>query len=212
MSILASPIARLLWPVAVAIPACAAATPGTDDIARQLRDCAAPQFAAVMVSVDKGFGGYAIEVGGERYWIAMAERATVALQSSGTREAIARIKISRPPAADFDEQAMWRERWLEDVAARSAVPVERRMLASGAEMLTMSKRAIGGKFAAVSLLVDHQRRIFAEWDWRRMDGYAGPADVASMQETVWRQLLPCAFPAIGSAGQVNRPGISITRN
>lgn len=194
-----SPSLLRLFFTAVLAPAYACAAPATGDIARQWGECARPRFTALMVALDKGFGGYAIEVAGEGYWIAMTERATFVLQVADTREAIARVKISRPPVADFDEQEGWRERWLQDVATRSAVTMERRMLARGVELLSMTKGTLAGKFVGVSLIVDRQRKIFAELDWRRIERYASPADVIEMQETVWRQLLPCAFPALEPA-------------
>ncbi|HEY0489608.1 MAG TPA: hypothetical protein VGD30_08870 [Telluria sp.] len=200
MSTLATTIRHLSWVAVLAVPACGSAAQATEAIGREWSECARPQFAAVMVALDKGLGGYAIEVDGEPYWIAMVERATYVLQLAGTREAIARIKISRPPLADFDEQAGWRERWLQEVAARSAVGMERRMLAGGAELLSVTKDTVAGKYVGVSLIVDRQRKVFAELDWRRMERHASPADVSNLQETVWRQLLPCAFPAVASAG------------
>ena len=63
----------------------------------------------------------------------------------------------------------------------------------------MAKSTIGGKFAGVSLLVDRRRMVFVEWDWHQMKRYASPADFTTLQETVWRQLLPCAIPAWSNA-------------
>lgn len=201
MSLLSPSLRRLLLAATLGLPLLAGAAPATDDIGRQWGECARPQFAAVMATVDKGFGGYAIEVGEERYWIAMVERATFMLQLAATHENIARIKISRPPLAEFDEQAGWRARWLEDVAARSAVTMERRLLGGGTELLSIAKSRMGGRFVGVSLIIDRQRKAFGELDWQRLERYASPADVLEMQETVWRQLLPCAFPALESAGR-----------
>ena len=196
MPTLSLSLLRLFSTAVLAAPAYAGAAPATDDIGRQWGECARPRFTEVMVALDKGFGGYAIEVAGEGYWIAMTERATFVLQVADTREAVARVKISRSPVADFDEQAGWRERWLQDVAARSAVTMKRRRLAGGVELLSITKDTLAGKFVGVSLIVDRQRKVFAELDWRRIARYASPADVSDMQETVWRHLLPCAFPAV----------------
>lgn len=190
---------RLCLTAVLALPPYACAGTATDAIGRQWGECTRPQFVAVMVALDKGLGGYAIEAGGARYWIAMTERATFILQEARTREAIVRIRISRPPLTDFDEQAEWRERWLQEVAARSGVGIEHRTLRGGAELVTVTRGTATGKFVGVSLIVDRRRKVFVELDWRRMQRYGSPADVSEMQETVWRHLLPCAFPAVESA-------------
>ena len=161
--------------------------------AQRHAECAGPAFRASAVDIASRPAGYGIEVRGEPYWVAVEGRASFALLLPGSDEPVAQVKIDRPPAGDFDEQAAWRQRWLEDVAARAGVEPVRQPLARGGSLLTVNKKALAGRAAGISLLTDPRRRLFVQWDWPILPRYAGVGDAAAMQSAVWARLLPCVL-------------------
>ena len=96
MSLISSHLVHAVATAVLACPVCAIAAPDTAGIADGFATCIRSPFSAGPVAIDKGFSAYAIEVGGERYWIALAERAAFVLQSADTGEAVARVKVARP--------------------------------------------------------------------------------------------------------------------
>ncbi len=157
-------------------------------------ECARPAFRADRVEV-VSHPGYGIEVRGEPYWVALEGRSRFALLLPGSTEAVAQVTIDRPPAEDFEEQARWRLHWLEDVALRSGVEPVQQALSGGASLLTISKKALVGRAAGMSLLTDPRQRLFVQWDWAILPRYAGVQDAAAMQAAVWWQLVPCVLGA-----------------
>lgn len=160
-------------------------------VAQRHGDCLRPSFGTGEMVAKDDFGGYGIEVKGERYWVMVPQRMTFQLLGKDGAEVLARVNLDRPPAAEFDEQARWRARWLEDVAERAGVALIRQDLRGGAQLLTVNKAALKGQFAGLSMLVDPQRKSFAQWDWSILRRYAGAQDVAATQTAVWERLIPC---------------------
>lgn len=160
-------------------------------VAQRHGDCLRPAFGVGEALSKDDFGGYGIEVQGERYWVMVPQRLTFQLLGKDGAEVLARVNLDRPPIAEFEEQARWRARWLEDVAERSGVALIRQDLRDGAQLLTVNKAVLKGQFAGLSMLVDTRRRSFAEWDWSILPRYAGAQDVAATQAAVWERLLPC---------------------
>ncbi|MET3134795.1 hypothetical protein AAKU55_005097 [Oxalobacteraceae bacterium GrIS 1.11] len=186
--------ACLLATACLAFPVAAHAKnekPALATVAQRHGECLRPSFKTDEAVASEGTGGYGIEVQGERYWVALDERMTFALLPQEGGDAIAQVKLDRPPAEDFDEQARWRARWLEDVAERAGVPLNRQALAGDAQLLTLNKKTLTGKFVGLSLLVDTQRKLFVQWDWSKLSRYTGPQDALAAQTAVWERLIPC---------------------
>ncbi len=162
-------------------------------VAQRHGDCLRPAFAVGEAVSRDDFGGYGIEVQGERYWVMVPQRLTFQLLGADGAEVLARVNLDRPPVAEFDEQARWRARWLEDVAERAGVALVRQDLRDGAQLLTVNKAALKGQFAGLSMLVDSRRKSFAQWDWSILPRYAGAQDVLATQAAVWERLVPCLF-------------------
>ena len=160
-------------------------------VAQRHAACLRPSFTTGAAVSSQDTGGYGIEVQGERFWVALEQRVTFPLSSRDGADVFAQVKLDRPPGAEFKEQARWRVRWLEDVAARAGVEVERQTLPNDVQLLTVNKKVLTGKFAGLSLLVDTPRQSFAQWDWSTLARYAGPQDVLATQAAVWTQLMPC---------------------
>jgi len=165
--------------------------PPTDPLVHRHDRCVEPAFRADDLDVSTEPGGYGIEVQGERHWIALDRRTTFALRLADGGDAVAQVKIDRPPAGAFDDQARWRLRWLEDVAARAGVAPLRQTLPGNAWLLTLNKPVLTGRAAGLSVLADPRRQAFVQWDWAILPRYAGAQDVATMQGNVWQRLLPC---------------------
>jgi hypothetical protein len=185
-------VAYFLTVACLALPMAAHAknAPPLTAIAQLQGECARPTFKIGEVA-DHGASGYGIEVQGERYWVALNERLTFPLLAHDGGDVIAQLKLERAPSNNFGEQSAWRERWLQDVAARAGVSLKRQALQGGAFLLTLNKKALTGKFAGLSLLVDSERQLFAQWDWSNLPSYAGPQDMVTMQTAVWERLIPC---------------------
>jgi hypothetical protein len=160
-------------------------------VAQRHGDCLRPAFGVGELVRKDDFGGYGIEVQGERYWVMVPQRLTFQLLGKDGAEVLARVNLDRPPIAEFEEQARWRARWLEDVAERSGVALLRQELRDGAQLLTVNKAALKGQFAGLSMLVDPRRKSFAQWDWSILPRYAGAQDVLATQAAVWERLVPC---------------------
>gem|GEM_PF-2274689 len=191
-------ITGLLAGACLALPlaVCAKADePALASVAQRHGECLGSSFKTGSTVASQDVGGYGIEVQGERYWVALEGRLTFSLLQVGGGDAVAQVKLDRPPSADFDEQARWRERWLEDVAARSGVTLERRALPENAQLLTLNKKTLSGRFLGLSLLVDPQRKLFVQWDWNKLARYTDPRDLLTTQKAVWEALIPCALKA-----------------
>ncbi|MFM9436629.1 hypothetical protein ACFDR9_003714 [Janthinobacterium sp. CG_23.3] len=162
-------------------------------VAQRHGECLRPSFGVgELVSISKDvFGGYGIEVQGERYWATVPQRMTYQLLSQDGAEVVARVNLDRPPVAEFDEQARWRVRWLEDIAERAGVALNRQSLRDGAQLLTVNKDELKGQFAGMSMLVDPRHRSFVQWDWHILPRYTGAQDVVATQSDVWGKLMPC---------------------
>ncbi|WP_317204418.1 hypothetical protein [Janthinobacterium sp.] len=160
------------------------------DAMQRHAECLRPAFGSGD-TLTHGVGGYGIEAQGERYWVALEARMEFPLLSRDGGEVLAQFKVDRPPSADFEEQAVWRVRWLEDVAARTGVALSSQTFADGVRVVTINKPVLKGQFAGISLMLDAPRRLFAQWDWSILPRYNGPDDLAATQAAVWRQAMPC---------------------
>lgn len=166
----------------------AAASPGS--AAQRYIECARPALQIGDAIVSQGNGGYGIEVQGERYFFVYDERLTFSLLSADGRSPAAHVKLDRSPS-QFSEQSQWRERWMEDIAERSRVPLIRQAPAGSVTLLTVNKKALTGKSAGLSVLIDPAHQIFVQLEWDNSTSYAGPQDVAALQAATWKNLLPC---------------------
>jgi len=185
------PLVALFIGLSAAIAHAQGDPPPPDPIAHRHDRCVEPAFRADDLDVSSEPGGYGIEVQGERHWIALDRRTTFALRLADGGDAVAQVKIDRPPAGAFEDQARWRLRWLEDVAARAGVAPLRQTLPGNAWLLTLNKPVLTGRAAGLSVLADPRRQAFVQWDWTILPRYAGAQDVATMQGNVWQRLLPC---------------------
>jgi hypothetical protein len=166
----------------------AAAAPGT--VAQRYVECARPSLRIGDAIASQGNGGYGIEVQGERYFFVYDERLTFSLLSADGRFPAAHVKVDRS-SSQFSEQAQWRERWLEDIAERSGVPLIRQAPEGSIILLTVNKKALTGKSAGLSVLIDAPHQVFVQWEWDNSGNYAGPQDVAALQAATWKSLVPC---------------------
>ncbi|WP_156894885.1 hypothetical protein [Janthinobacterium sp. 1_2014MBL_MicDiv] len=181
-------------------PAMAASAPAEppflDVLAYQYANCVRPAYHQADLRVQDGAGRYRIEVKGEAYTVELQERMGFSLQAGIGGPVAAVVKLDRPPAGQFEEQARWRERWLRDVAERSGVVLEERALAGGARLLAVNKGEIKGNYVGQSLLIDPQRLLFIDIAWpNALDTYRG-ADglrhVRQVQDDVWQHMLSCS--------------------
>ena len=184
-------------------PAMAASTPAAppfpfpflDVLAYQYAHCVKPAYHQADLLIQDGTGRYQIEVKGEAYTVQLQERMGFSLQAGIDGPVAAVVKLDRPPAGQFEEQARWRERWLRDVAERSGVALDERTLAGGARLLTVNKGEIKGNYVGQSLLLDPARQLFIDMAWPNTLGIYRGADglrhVRAVQDDVWQRLLSC---------------------
>lgn len=159
-------------------------------VAERYVQCTRPLLRIGDAIASEGNGGYGIEVQGERYFFVFDERLTFSLLLADGSAGIAHVKIDRSPS-EFNEQARWRERWLEDIAERSGVPLIRQGQTGGVTLFTVNKKALSGKSAGLSVLIDPRHKAFVQWEWDNSTKYAGPQDVVAVQAATWKNLLPC---------------------
>ncbi len=160
-------------------------------IAQRQDECVRPDFRSSEVVPNYGTGGYGIEVKGERYWVSLAERQTFSLIDRDGETAVVQLRLEHAAPNEFAEQAVWRERWLEDVAERAGSLVHRRALAGEAYLLTVNKNAMTGKFAGLSVLVAPQQQFFVQWNWHLLSRYQTPQDLVEAQDKIWKRAIPC---------------------
>ncbi len=180
-------------------PAMAASTPAAspflDVLVSQYANCVKPAYHQADLLLQDGTGRYRIDVKGEAYTVELQERMGFSLQAGIGGPVAAVVKLDRPPMGQFGEQARWRERWLRDVAERSGVALDERVLADGARVLTVNKGEIKGNYVGQSLLIDPARQLFIDMAWpNTLDIYRGPdglRHVRQVQDDVWRRLLSC---------------------
>ena len=182
-------------------PAMAASTPAAppfpflDVLVYQYANCVKPAYHQADILLQDGAGRYQIDVKGETYTVELQERMGFSLQAGIGGPVAAVVKLDRPPKGQFEEQARWRERWLRDVAERSGVVLDERVLAGGARLLTVNKGEIKGNYVGQSLLVDPARQLFIDLAWpNTLDIYRGAdglRQVREVQDDVWRRLLSC---------------------
>ncbi|PJJ17016.1 hypothetical protein SAMN05216517_104179 [Janthinobacterium sp. OK676] len=180
-------------------PAMAASTPAAspflDVLVHQYASCVKPAYHQADLLLQDGTGRYRIDVKGEAYTVELQERMGFSLQAGIGGPVAAVVKLDRPPMGQFGEQARWRERWLRDVAERSGVALDERVLADGARVLTVNKGEIKGNYVGQSLLIDPARQLFIDMAWpNTLDIYRGPdglRHVRQVQDDVWRRLLSC---------------------
>lgn len=180
-------------------PAMAASTPAAspflDVLVHQYANCVKPAYHQADLLLQDGTGRYRIDVKGEAYTVELQERMGFSLQAGIGGPVAAVVKLDRPPMGQFGEQARWRERWLRDVAERSGVALDERVLADGARVLTVNKGEIKGNYVGQSLLIDPARQLFIDMAWpNTLDIYRGPdglRHVRQVQDDVWRRLLSC---------------------
>ena len=180
-------------------PAMAASAPSAppflDVLTYQYANCVQPAYHQADLLMQDGAGRYRIDVKGEAYTVELQERMGFSLLAGIGGPVAAVVKLDRPPAGQFEEQARWRERWLRDVAERSGVALDERTLAGGARLLTVNKGEIKGNYVGQSLLVDPARQLFIDMAWpNTLDIYRGPdglRHVRAVQDDVWQRLLSC---------------------
>ena len=184
-------------------PAMAASTPAAppfpfpflDVLAYQYANCVKPAYHQADILLQDGAGRYQIDVKGEAYTVELQERMGFSLQAGIGGPVAAVVKLDRPPKGQFEEQARWRERWLRDVAERSGVALDERVLAGGARLLTVNKGEIKGNYVGQSLLLDPARQLFIDMAWPNTLGIYRGADglrhVRAVQDDVWQRLLSC---------------------
>ncbi|WP_425251898.1 hypothetical protein ACPJXG_18025 [Janthinobacterium sp. NFX145] len=169
--------------------------PFLDVLVGQYANCVKPSYHQADLRVQDGVGRYQIDVKGEAYTVELQERLGFSLQAGIDGPVAAIVKLDRPPKGQFGEQARWRERWLRDVAERSGVALDERVLAGGARLLTVNKGEIKGNYVGQSLLIDPARLLFIDMAWPNTLGiYRGPdglRHVREVQDDVWKRLLSC---------------------
>ncbi|HEU4851575.1 MAG TPA: hypothetical protein VFT37_05415 [Telluria sp.] len=186
----------VMFSVALALPGpTAAPTPGSPLAIAQLhQECVRPALLATPPDMDGGMASYRIEVRGQRFEVMVEERANFAL-TDRAGNTLAIVKVDRPPALSFAQQAEWRQRWLRDVAERVDAVVEYQVLAGDARLLTINRRKPGGKFLGISLLVDQRRQVLVQWEWPRSGSVANLEQARAVQSSVWNRLIPCMLDA-----------------
>lgn len=164
-------------------------------VAEKYIACAKPVLREHEPYRGQGRTGFGVAIQGEPYYFILADRILVAFDAVERGGTVANLKLDLPTESEFDEQAVWRERMLADVADRSGVPLERSSPRAGMTLLTVNKRSLMGKSAGISMLIDRDREVMVEWAWSILDRYQGPDDVKALQAEVWKHLLPCLKPA-----------------
>lgn len=176
-------------------PAAASAPPFLDVLAYEYGQCVQPAYHQADLLFYDGPGSYLLTVKDEAYTLALQERMGFSVQAGIDGPVVAVVKLERPPAAQFQEQAQWRERGLRDVADCSGVALEERAAAGGARLLIVNKSAITGAYVGQSLLIDPRRQLFVGMAWpNRLPGYQGPdgmALVRKVQDDVWQRMQSC---------------------
>ena len=184
-----------LSPAMATSTATATAPPFLDVLAYAYGQCVQPAYHQADLLFYDGPGSYQLAVKGETYTVALQERMGFSLRAGIDGPVVAVVKLDRPPAAQFQEQAQWRERGLRDVAERSGVALEERAATGGARLLIVNKREVAGSYAGQSLLIDPRRRLFVDMAWpNRLPGYQGPdgtALVRKVQDDVWQRMQSC---------------------
>jgi len=172
-----------------------AAPPFLDVLVYEYANCVRPAYHQADLLLQDGEGRYQINVKGEAYTVELQERMGFSLQAGIDGPVAAVVKLDRPPTGQFEEQARWRERWLQDVAERSGVALDERTLAGGARLLTVNKGEIKGNYVGQSLLIDPARLLFIDMAWpNTLDIYRGPdglRQVRQVQDDVWKRMLSC---------------------
>jgi hypothetical protein len=159
-------------------------------VAERYIECSRPLLRIGDPITNQGPGGYGIEVQGERYFFVFDERLTFSLLTADGGAAVAHVKIDRS-SSEFNQQAQWRERWIKDIAERSGVPLIRQTPSGKVTLLTVNKKALTGKSAGLSVLIDSPHKAFVQWEWDISASYTGPHDVVAIQAATWKNLIPC---------------------
>lgn len=177
-AVVVAALCATLSPAMATSTATATAPPFLDVLAYAYGQCVQPAYHQADLLFYDGPGSYQLAVKGETYTVALQERMGFSLQAGIDGPVVALVKLDRPPAAQFQEQAQWRERGLRDVAERSGVALEERAATGGAR-----------------LLIDPRRRLFVDMAWpNRLPGYQGPdgtALVRKVQDDVWQRMQSC---------------------
>lgn len=172
-----------------------AAPPFLDVLTYEYGQCVQPAYHQADLLFYDGPGNYQISVKDEAYTIALQERMGFSLQAGIDGPVVVEVKLERPLAAQFQEQAQWRERWLRDVAERSGVALDERALAGGARLLIVNKSVITGNYVGQSLMIDPQRQLFVNMAWpNKLPGYKGQGGIAlvrKVQDDLWQRMQSC---------------------
>lgn len=172
-----------------------AAPPFLDVLAYEYGQCVQPAYHQADLQIYDGPGSYRLKVKDEAYTVALQERMGFSLQAGIDGPVVAVVKLERPPAAQFQEQARWRERGLRDVAERSGVSLEARVLADGARLLIVNKSEVTGSYVGQSLLIDPRRQLLIDTAWpNKLPGYQEPGGIAlvrKVQDDVWQRMQSC---------------------
>jgi len=171
--------------------AAGAAVPALSQVAEKYISCSKPILREHGHYTSQGRGGFGAVIQGEAVYFDLADRILVAFDSANHAETVVHLKIDRPLVNEFNGQAVWRERMLQDVADRSGVVLDRSSPRAGITLFTINKTGLTGKFAGQSMLIDQDRHVMVEWDWNILERYRGPNDVKALQKEVWKYLIPC---------------------
>jgi hypothetical protein len=171
--------------------AAGAAVPALSQVAEKYISCSKPILREHGHYTSQGRGGFGAVIQGEAVYFDLADRILVAFDSANHAETVVHLKIDRPLVNEFNGQAVWRERMLQDVADRSGVVLDRSSPRAGITLFTINKTGLTGKFAGQSMLIDQDRDVMVEWDWNILERYRGPNDVKALQTEVWKYLIPC---------------------
>ena len=176
--------------ICLALPQTSRAETAGVTVAERYVECLRPLLRIGDAVANQGAGGYGIEVQGEGYFFVFDERSTFSLLMADGNSPVAHVKIDRSPS-EFSQQSQWRERWLADIAERSGVPLIRQTPHGKLKLLTVNKKALTGKSAGLSVLVDSEHKVFIQWEWDNAASYTGPQDVVAIQAATWKNLIPC---------------------
>jgi len=168
-----------------------ASAPNASQAATKYVECGKPLLRENSSPASLGKAGFRIDVSGESYFFDTDERVLISFESADSSGAVAHVKLDQPPVALFREQAIWRERFMQDVAERSSVELERTTPGPGLTLFTVNKSSLKGKFVGISLLIDAVRGVAVQWDWDMSDRYGSINDVKALQDKIWKRLVPC---------------------
>ncbi|MES2300122.1 MAG: hypothetical protein V4582_24015 [Pseudomonadota bacterium] len=168
-----------------------AATPDAEQVADQYATCGKPLLRESAARATEEFTEFGVTVQGERYVFKLEKRVSMTFEASEGKGPVAHVKVDRPVDGAFAEQAAWRERFLQDVATRGGIVMERNTQAAGVKVFTVNKNSLKGRYAGISTLIDPARSVIVQWDWDLSERYASAQDVKLVQSAVWAQLLPC---------------------